>query len=95
MTSLRALRTAFKALALSNPQLRMLMQAAAPMNVHDRAAFLNAVAVYFRGRQEVGDGELGRAIRQLQCEHYRPPEPPTGACAFDLAWHTAKSGRAR
>ena len=58
-----------------------------------RAAFLAAVAVYLRTM--IGDGELGRAIRELQKEHYRNPTPPEGACAFDLAWHTGKTGRAR
>jgi hypothetical protein len=40
-------------------------------------AFLASLAAYFTGRQEVGDGELGRAIRQLQREYFRAPRTST------------------
>jgi hypothetical protein len=46
-----------------------IQNAAHPLNDYERSAFLAAVHVYFRGRTEVGDSELGRALRELQYEH--------------------------
>jgi hypothetical protein len=44
---------------------------ARPLEYNERKAFVTAVHVFFRGRSEVGDGELGRALRELQQEHRR------------------------
>ena len=46
-----------------------IFDSARPLNSHERDAYIAAVHVYFRGRTEVGDGELGRALRELQQEH--------------------------
>jgi hypothetical protein len=60
-------------LSLSDQQLTALMTAARPLQPLERSAFLAALAVLLRGRDEVGDGELYRSIKQLQREHFKPP----------------------
>jgi hypothetical protein len=60
-------------LALSDAQLDAIMLACRPMQPQERQAFLAALGVLFQGREEIGDGELGRALRQLQREIFRPP----------------------
>ena len=37
-------------------------------------AFLAALAHLLEGRNEIGDGELYRTLRDLQREHFRPPD---------------------
>jgi len=37
-------------------------------------AFLAALAHLLEGRNEIGDGELCRTLRDLQREHFRPPD---------------------
>ena len=46
---------------------------ARPLQGHERAAFMAALETLFAGRNDVGDGELGRALRDLQRKHFRPP----------------------
>ena len=56
-----------KPISLSDDQLTSLMNAAAPLpSPYDRSAFLVAVAAYFAGRSEIGDGELHRVVAELQ-----------------------------
>jgi hypothetical protein len=38
-----------------------------------RTAFLTALGSLVAGRREIGDGELGRALRDLQWQYFRPP----------------------
>ena len=37
-------------------------------------AFLAALTHLLQGRNEIGDGELCRTLRDLQREHFRPPD---------------------
>jgi hypothetical protein len=60
-------------ISLSDDQLTAVMRAAAPLQPYDREAFLVAVATMFGGREAIGDGELGRAIRELQRLYFKPP----------------------
>jgi hypothetical protein len=60
-------------LALSDDQLTAIMQAAAPLPFHRRAAFLEEIAAQLRGR-EIGDGLVHRVIAQVQCAHFDPPD---------------------
>jgi hypothetical protein len=39
----------------------------------ERSAFLSALAVLFQGRSEIGGGEFGRSIRELQRQYFKPP----------------------
>jgi hypothetical protein len=59
-------------LRLSDSQLDAIMRAAQPLPVHMRDGFLKAVAERLRG-QELGDGEVGRAIREVQSKFFDPP----------------------
>jgi hypothetical protein len=66
-------------ISLSDNQLTAVMHAAAPLQPYEREAFLVAVATMFGGREAIGDGELGRAIRGLQRQYFKPPsETETG-----------------
>jgi hypothetical protein len=62
-------------LSLSDDQLTSLMNAAAPLpSPHDRNDFLSAIADRFAGREEsIGDGELHRAIVELQRIYFKAP----------------------
>ena len=65
--------------SLSDNQLTAITSAAGPLQPNEREAFLVATATMFQGRSEVGDGELGRAIRDRQRQYFRPPiieKPP-------------------
>jgi len=39
----------------------------------ERAAFMAALEALFTGRSGVGDGELGRTLRDLQRQYFKPP----------------------
>jgi hypothetical protein len=60
-------------LSFSDEQLNQIFVAAGRLTAAERSAFLESVAFHFRGRVTVGDGELFRALRQLQHEHLSPP----------------------
>jgi hypothetical protein len=63
-----------KPLALTDSQMSTVMNAAAVLtNPLDRSAFLVALAAALRDEREIGDGILGRTIRRLQREYFRPP----------------------
>jgi hypothetical protein len=63
-----------KPISLTDDQMTALMHAAAPLpSPHDRSAFLASVAHFFRGRSEVGDGELFRCIAELQRIYFKAP----------------------
>jgi hypothetical protein len=68
-------------ISFTDDQLRAIQSAATPLDRFIRSAFLESVAVYFRGRDSVGDGELGRALRELQREFLAPPRTMKGARA--------------
>jgi hypothetical protein len=61
-------------LALSDTQIAQIMLVCRPLRPKERTAFLAAL---FEGlimrRDEVGDGELGRTLRELQRKHFQPP----------------------
>jgi hypothetical protein len=60
-------------LALSDSQITAIWSASRPMQPQEREAFLGALGAVFQGRDSVGDGELYRAIRELQRTHFRAP----------------------
>jgi hypothetical protein len=60
-------------LHLSDDQLDQVFRAARPLAVHDRDAFLQAVADGLRGKT-IGDGEVFRAVREAQRLFYDAPQ---------------------
>jgi hypothetical protein len=52
-------------LALSDSQLEHTMRLAQPLHTQSRDAFLRLLAHEFRGRVEIGDGELFRVAREI------------------------------
>ena len=59
-------------LRLTDDQLAAVLQAAEPLAIGDRGAFLQDVAAALQG-QELGDGTVYRAIAQAQRQYYDPP----------------------
>jgi hypothetical protein len=62
---------------LTDAQGLAILHAARPLQVEERAAFMAALGRLFAGRTEIGDGELGRMLRELQRQHFRPPAETT------------------
>jgi hypothetical protein len=61
-------------LALSDSQIDHIMLVCRPLQPTERTAFMAALFQdLIMRRDEVGDGELGRTLRDLQRKHFRPP----------------------
>jgi hypothetical protein len=60
-------------LALTDAQLTAVFEAARPLAVRDRDAFLQEVASLLAGIADPGDGDVARAIRAVQRRHFDPP----------------------
>jgi hypothetical protein len=58
---------------LTDAQALAIVHATRPLQEHEQAAFLEALAALLAGRDTIGDGELGRVLRELQRQHFRPP----------------------
>jgi hypothetical protein len=58
---------------LTDAQTTAIVHATRPLQGHERAAFLAAPEALLADRTEIGDGELHRALRDLQRKHFRPP----------------------
>jgi hypothetical protein len=58
---------------LTDAQLTAVFEAARPLAVRDRDAFLQAVAELLQARPEIGDGDVHRAIVVAQRRHFDPP----------------------
>ena len=59
-------------ISLSDDQLSMVMHAAEPLDPAMRSAFLAALAALLSTAGEIGDGTIGRAIRELRHEFHQP-----------------------
>jgi hypothetical protein len=66
-------------ISFTDDQLRASQTAATPVDRFIRSAFINAIGQYFHDQTEVGDGELGRALKELQREFLNPPRTMKGA----------------
>jgi hypothetical protein len=62
---------------LSEMQQLAVIHAAKPLAPIERGAFLTALETWLADRTEIGDGELGRALRDLQRKFFRPPAETT------------------
>jgi hypothetical protein len=60
-------------IALTDAQLTAVFEAARPLAVRDRDAFLQAVAEALQGRREIGDGDVHRAVKVAQRQFWDPP----------------------
>jgi hypothetical protein len=60
-------------IALTDPQVTALINATRPLREHERVEFLAALKLFLADRSELGDGELARALRELQREYFVPP----------------------
>jgi hypothetical protein len=61
---------------LTRPQFVQVANAAACLYPPDRDLFISAVAAELEGRPIIGDGDVGRAIRDVQLKFPHPePEP--------------------
>jgi hypothetical protein len=58
-------------LSLTDAQLGAVTNAARHLDPHQRSALLAALPYIFAGKSEIGDGELARALRELQREQLR------------------------
>jgi hypothetical protein len=58
----------------TDAQLAAVMRAAEPLTPADRGRFLEAVAAALRCHAEIGDGTIGRAIRETQAKYWDPPQ---------------------
>ena len=67
---------------LSQPQFLAIANAAAALCPADRDPFIAAVAAELAGHQPIGDGTIGRAIREVQGRFARP-EPPERPSRWD------------
>ena len=60
-------------LKLTDLQLDAGIRAAQPLTPPKRNEFLRELATALAGQHEVGDGQLFRAIREIQRRHFDPP----------------------
>jgi hypothetical protein len=61
-------------LALTDRQISHIWFISRPLRPNERAAFMAALFEDLLARRdEVGDGELGRTLRNLQHQHFTPP----------------------
>jgi hypothetical protein len=59
---------------LTDAQLTAVFEAAGPLSVASRDAFLLDLATALQGIVNPGDGDVARAIRAVQRKHFDPPE---------------------
>jgi hypothetical protein len=60
-------------LALSDAQVNHIQLVSQPLQPQERAAFMARLFEDLLRREEVGDGELGRLLRDLQGRYFKPP----------------------
>jgi hypothetical protein len=61
-------------IVLTDAQQDHILNVARPLQPSERVAFMAALAELLAGRRRsLGDGELGRTLRDLQREHFHPP----------------------
>ena len=60
-------------LAVTDEQMSMIYRASDALLPQDQPAFLTALATRLRAEPIVGDGSIGRAIREVQRQYLQPP----------------------
>ena len=71
---------------ITDAQTSAITHATRPLQPSERAAFLEALETLLAGHDEIGDGELGRALRDLQRQHFHPPTDEE-AGMLGTRWH--------
>jgi hypothetical protein len=82
-------------LALSDAQITTVMQLSRPLLPAQRVAFLEMLATKLNGQRELGDGAIYRLCRELQREHFDPPQfvsDDSGVSKYDRVLRRARSG---
>lgn len=65
-------------IALTDEQLSAVMAAAQPLALADRSAFLEDVAAALAALPTIGDGVVGRVVREVQSKYFHPElDPPS------------------
>jgi hypothetical protein len=59
---------------LTDAQLSAVFEAARPLAVASRDAFLGDLAAALQGIKDPGDGDVARLIREVQRRHFDPPQ---------------------
>ena len=59
---------------LSDTQQAAVLRAVTPLERYQRDAFVTALSLLLKDKNEIGDGELFRILRDLQHEHYDFPQ---------------------
>ena len=61
-------------IALSDQQIAHILLACRPLPPQERTSFMASLfELLLNRREEIGEGELGRTIRDLQHQHFTPP----------------------
>ena len=59
---------------ITESQTLAIINATRPLQPQERVSFMTALETLLAGRHEIGDGELRRALCELQKKHFRPPD---------------------
>lgn len=59
---------------LADTQQAAVLRAVNPLERHQRTAFMTALTMLLKDREEIGDGALFRLLRDLQREHFDFPQ---------------------
>jgi hypothetical protein len=70
-------------ISLSDSELKIIMDAAAPIPPQDRSEFLRAVAAELAKHREIGAGIVGRVVREVQRRYFDPPKFQNGHGKYD------------
>jgi hypothetical protein len=75
-------------IALSDAQIAQILLVSRPLQPKERTAFMAALLEdLLMRRDEIGDGELGRLLRDLQRKHFRPPtDEESGSGNYGARW---------
>jgi hypothetical protein len=75
-------------LALSDTRVDHILLTTGPLQPQERAAFMaQLLEDLLMRRDEIGDGELGRLLRDLQRKHFRPPtDEESGSGNYGARW---------
>jgi hypothetical protein len=77
------------AIALSDQQISHILLACRPLQPQERLSFLAGLfELLLNRRGEIGEGELGRTLRDLQHQHFTPPSDEEASIAgeYKLRW---------
>jgi len=77
-------------MTLSDTQIAQILLISRPLQPKERTAFMAALFQdLLNHREEIGDGELGRTLRDLQHRYFQPPT------VNEISYYGAPAGRGR